>query len=210
MKTKKNFFVELDFIARIKDGEIFDTTIREEALKAKLIDENDKREFKPLEICIGQGMVVKGLDKELEDKEEGKEYVIELKPEDAFGIRDPRGIRTFPLDVFKEKPVAGMLVNVDGIIAKVLSVTGGRAILDFNSPLAGKNIVYTFRINKIIKENEKKVEIVANMFGLKIGSVKIENNKAIVSFEKKVPTAIMKKFKEKIKELVGVELFESK
>lgn len=206
MITKKNDFIELDFTAKIKDGEVFDTTNREEALQVKLIDKNDKREFKPFALCIGQGMVIKGLDRELENKEEGKEYVIEINPADAFGVRDPLMIKVFPLSVFKEKPSVGMFVNVDGIVAKVLSVTGGRAVLDFNSPLAGKIIIYRFKIKKIIKENEKKIEILANMFGLKLNSVKVEEGKAIVGFEKKVPDEIFKKFGKKVKELVGLEL----
>lgn len=210
MKTKKNDFIEIDFTASIKDGEVFDTTSREEALKEKLIDEKDKREFKPLALCIGQEMVVKGLDKELEDKEESKDYSVEIKPQDAFGARDPRRMRVFPLNVFKEMPVPGVLVNVDGIVAKILSVAGGRAVLDFNSPLAGKNIVYKFRINKIIEEKEKKIEIIAGMFGLKLESVKIEAGKAVIGFEKKekIPGEIFREFGRKTKELAGIELAE--
>jgi FKBP-type peptidyl-prolyl cis-trans isomerase SlyD len=208
MKTKKNDFIELDFAASIKDGTAFDTTIREEAIKAKLIDEKDKREFKPLEICIGEGMVIKGFDKELEGKETGKEYSMELNPDSAFGKRDPKLMRAFPLSVFKERPFPGMLVNVEGAVAKVISAAGGRVTLDFNSPLAGKIIVYKFKINRIIEENEKKIKALANEFDILLEDVKIENKNATVKFAKanKAGKKTTEEFGKKVKEIIGLEL----
>ena len=166
MKTKKNDFVEIDFVARIKDGNVFDTTKEEEAKKAGLISEKaeKKDQFKPLSVCIGQGMLIKGLDKALENKEVGKDYRIELKPSEAFGLRDAKLIKTVALSSFKEMPQRGMFVNVDGIVARVVTVTSGRALLDFNNPLAGKPLMYDIQIIRIIKESKveaEKVEVIS-------------------------------------------------
>jgi len=206
MKTKKNDFIELDFTARIKDGNVFDTTSKEEALKDGLISKDDKRELRPMVLRIGKRMIVKGLDDALEDKETGKDYEVELAPENAFGKRDPKMMRAFPLDVFRERPMAGMLVNVDGVIAKVMSVAGGRAMLDFNSPLAGKNIVYKFRINGIVEKDVEKIQALAKMLGLDAESAVVEGKTAKIKFSKKSGKEAISEFKAKLNEILGFEL----
>ncbi len=209
MKTKKSDFIELDFIARIKDDGIFDTTNYEIALKEGLIqkeDKNAKDRLKPLKVCIGEGMVVKGLDKELEDKELEKEYSIELTPENSFGQRVPNLIRTFPLNSFKSMPQQGMLVNVDGNIARVLSVNSGRVTLDFNNPLAGKIIVYDFNIKRIIEENKEKAETILNGYGIETKSLEMIDKKIKVELKEKYPKQILEEISKKIKEKISVDL----
>ncbi len=221
MKTKKNDFIEIDFTARIKDGEVFDTTLTEEAKKAGLIKETeetetkenkgDKEEFKPINICVGQAMVPKGIDSALEDKELNKDYVIELKPEDAFGKRDAKLVKTVPLTEFKEFPSPGMFVNVNGLVAKVITVTGGRVLLDFNSPLAGKHIIYNFKINNFIESQEEKIKIIAKTFFMKIANIEITENKAVIEFDfenkerEEEKNKKIEQFKNKVKELIGLD-----
>jgi FKBP-type peptidyl-prolyl cis-trans isomerase SlyD len=146
-KTKKKDFVELDFSA-YANGVLFDTTIVSEAKKAGI--DTSKGKFEPLVVCIGEGMLLKGFDKALEDKEIDHDYEIVLKPGEAFGKRDPKLIKTIPLSAFSEIPHAGMLVNVNGFVAKVISVTSGRTLVDLNNPLMGKEIKYTFKIKAIV------------------------------------------------------------
>ncbi|MCL6500594.1 MAG: peptidylprolyl isomerase [Candidatus Pacearchaeota archaeon] len=208
MRTRKGDFVELDFIASIKEGNIFDTTLQEEAKKAGLFDERRKHEFKPLMICIGEGMVIRGLDKELEDKEVGQEYTIEIAPKDAFGQRLSNLIKTVPLSAFKEKPSPGMFINVDGLIGKVINVTGGRTLIDLNNPLAGKVVIYKFRINKIIEDNAENIKTIGKLYGLIIKDVKIEGNKARVKLDKAKEERnkeIAEQFKKKVKGLLNLE-----
>ena len=82
--VQKNDFIELEFVARTKENnEIFDTNIKSEIDKAKL-----NFEPKPFVIVIGKEMAIKGLDKDLEGKEVGKEYALEIQPENAFGKRN--------------------------------------------------------------------------------------------------------------------------
>lgn len=216
MKIKKGNFIAVDFTASVKDGAIFDTTIEEEAKKAKLFDENkkEKQEFKPFLICVGEKMVIKGFDDSLVDKEVAKEYEIELTPKDAFGKRNPKLIKTIPLSAFKETPHPGMFVNVNGLIAKVITITSGRILIDLNNPLAGKIVIYKFKINKIIEDNSEKIKIIAELFNLQIDSIKVENKKAKIKFKNfkikesdkiKEKIELVEKFKAKIKELIGFE-----
>jgi peptidylprolyl isomerase len=205
MVTKKNDWIEIDFSASIKDGALFETTIKSDAEKAGM--KTEKGEFEPLVVCIGQGMILKGLDDSLEGKEIGREYTIELEPKEAFGQRNSALIRTVPLSAFQERPVQGMWVNVDGITARVASVTSGRALLDFNPPLAGKFIVYKVKILKEVKEPEKKVKAVLKAAGLTPLEAKLEDKKAKVKIkEKGVSADAIKVLGQKVKELIDFEL----
>ena len=97
MALKKNDFVEIEYVGRVKDGEIFDTNIKEEAKKINL-----KIETKPLIICISQKMILPAIDDFLIGKEIG-EYNLELSPEKAFGKRNRTLVKTLPLAVFKNQ-----------------------------------------------------------------------------------------------------------
>ncbi|MEK6820006.1 MAG: FKBP-type peptidyl-prolyl cis-trans isomerase, partial [Nanoarchaeota archaeon] len=63
MTFKKNDFVEIDFTAKVKNGEIFDSNIKEDL---KLLDK--KAETQKTILAIGHKMVVKGLDEALAGK----------------------------------------------------------------------------------------------------------------------------------------------
>ncbi len=158
IKTKKNDLIELEFTGIVKDtGQIFDTNIQSEA--EKLNPTIDKKTIKPLTIYIGQGSVVPGLDKELEGKEIGKSYEIEVSASDAFGQRRPELVKLIPLSAFREhniQPQPGMTLALDNTLVKIITVSGGRIMADLNNPLAGKDIVYKFKIKKKI---EKKLDV---------------------------------------------------
>ncbi|MEM2956057.1 MAG: peptidylprolyl isomerase [Candidatus Pacearchaeota archaeon] len=198
---KKKDFIEIEFTGKIKEsGQIFDTTIEKDAKKIGL------KEVKPLKLCIGEKMLPEGFDEALEGKEVGKLYSIELEPKKAFGLRDSKLIRVIPLSVFTEKnvnPYPGLVLNVDGILARIISVSGGRVITDFNSPLAGKKVVYEFKVLRLIEDKEEKLKTLAEFF---LGNVetKIENNKAVINIDKKMKKN--KTFELKTKELLNLDI----
>jgi len=202
MKTKKGDFIEIEFKAYTEDGTVFDTNIEEEAKKIG-VKEGD---FKPFGLCIGQEMIVKGMDKALEDKETSKEYTVEIAPEEAFGKRDARLIRTLPLSAFGEMPRQGMFVNINGLVAKVVSVTGGRVLVDLNNPLAGKKVTYEFKISKIIVDNENKIKIIAEEFGLYIKNIDMTKTLVEIELKDKKHEKASKEFVKKVKELLALEV----
>ena len=202
--VKKGYFIKLDFVAPA-EGKVFDTTIKEEAAKTDLDKdlEGKEKQFEPLSLCVSEGMVVKGLDKELENKEVGKEYTVNLKSAQAFGKRNPQLIKTVSLSSFEEIPQRGIFVNFNGLLARVINVSGGRVLVDLNPPLAGKDVTYKFKITEVIEENADKVKVLAKTFNLDI-DVKKEDNKIKVKIKGKLePAKILDKFKDKVKELIG-------
>jgi len=212
MGLKNNDFIELDFVGKVREtGEIFDTTIEEEAKKAGLLKDanNEGRKFEPLRICIGQGMVVKGLDKDIAGKETEKDYEIELSPEDAFGKRDSKLVKIMPLSAFRERgvePVAGMMLALDNFLVKIAAVTSGRVIADFNNPLSGKHIIYKFRIKRKIDDAKEKVEILSELFFGKPEKISVENNKAVIELKMQIPEKIKDELVKKFKEILGIDV----
>jgi len=158
---KKNDFIEIEFTGT-SNGEVFDTTDKKKAKEMGL-----DSDVKPVVVSIGNEMLLKGFDEVLEGKEIEKEYSIHLTPERAFGKRNPSLIKILPLKIFLEKnmnPVPGMTVQLDYNIAKILSVSGGRVSVDFNNPLAGKEIDYDFIIKRIITDEKEKINALQDFF----------------------------------------------
>ncbi len=201
MKTKKGDFVEIEYIGKIKDnGEVFDTNIEKEAKKI------GAKDVKPLIICIGKAMVVKGLDNALEDKEIGKKYHVDISPEQGFGKRDASLIRIVPMRVFKEKnmnPVPGMMLNLNNSLAKIISVSGGRVSVDLNNPLAGKDIEYDITIKRKVEDEKEKVNALQDFFFRQRFDFSIQENKII--FDKK-SEPFVKVFSQKLKDILGKEI----
>lgn len=158
---KEGDFVLVDYIGKVKDsGEIFDTTIEEEARKADIYNERTK--YGPMLVIVGERWVVEGLDKSLINRSEGDEYTIEVPPEEGFGRRDSKKIVTTTIRKLRKAGyegdlAPGVVLNVNGAPAIVRAVVSGRVMLDFNPPLAGKTLVYDVKIRKVIRDRKEKI-----------------------------------------------------
>lgn len=202
MTVKKNDFVEVQF-SGYANGELFDSTYAEEVKKLN----PRAKDMKPMVVSVGQGMILPAFDKDLEGKELGKDYELSLKAKDAFGERRRELVKMVPLKAFEGQrvmPQAGMTLMVDQNLVKVLSVSGGRVTLDFNNPLAGKDIKYNYKIARIVTdEKEKATALFEVMFRF---VPKFEIKDKIVLIGPKFMEHYAKSFSPKFKELIGKEL----
>ncbi len=200
-KIQKNDFIEIEFTGK-SNNQIFDTTNPKEAE----ILGADPKNIKPIIISVGNEMLVKGFDESLIDKELNKEYTIQIKPEKAFGKRDPKLIKTCSINPFRQQnmnPYPGMVLNLDNQIAKVISVSGGRVMMDFNNPLAGKEVEYIFKINKKITDINEKINALQEFFFKQKFDFEIKDNKIIFKDEKLQP--LIQTFAPKFKEILNLE-----
>ena len=114
------------------------------------------------EIILGQNMILKAVEDNILDKNKTKD-TLNLEAKDAYGIRNKEYIKTLPKTPFDEqkiKPIVGMAYDFNGAVGIIRSVVGGRILVDFNNPLAGKNIKFTYNIIKIIEDIETKIKVV--------------------------------------------------
>jgi FKBP-type peptidyl-prolyl cis-trans isomerase 2 len=198
-------FVEILFTGRIKNGEIFDSNIPDDIRK-----EDSKDEPKPLIICVGKRMILESLDNFLEGKEIGKCYEISLPPEKAFGERKPEMVKIIPLHIYHQhnlQPRAGMTVNFDRMLARVISVSGGRVLTDFNNPLAGKHVHYKLCIKRKVDDTKEKVNAVLAFLTHQSFPIEIkENEKKVIVKVPKGLDKILELFKDRFKEILEFDM----
>ena len=197
---EKNDFIEIEFTGK-SNGNIFDTTNKEEAKSIGL-----EADVKPIIVSVGNEMLLKGFDNALEGKEIGKKYSIHLVPEEAFGKRDSSLLKLIPLRIFREKnmnPVPGMTLQLDNHVAKVLSVSGGRITVDFNNPLAGKEIDYDFIPTRKIIDDKEKIDSLQDFFFRQRFEFEIKEKKVVFKEPKIKPLIDM--MREKLKQISGFD-----
>jgi peptidylprolyl isomerase len=159
MPFKKGDFILVNYIARLSEtGEVFDTTIEEVARKENVYKEGGL--YEPSLVAIGEGWVLKALDDALLNLELKKTEKVEIPPEKAFGNRDPKKTRLYPLRKLTSQgvtPQVGMRLEVDNRLATVRTIGSGRVLLDFNPPLAGKTLIYEVTVQKKLKTTREKM-----------------------------------------------------
>ncbi len=160
MTFDKGSLILLDYTARIKDnGEIFETTIEEDAKKSNLYDPT--RKYEPRLISVGEGWVLKGLDEALTSTDVGQKLSIEISPDKGFGERDTNKVRMIPQRKLGEKAnevKVGDVVELDDRTGIIRYIGSGRVQIDYNHRLASRILVYDVNVVKKIESNEDKIK----------------------------------------------------
>lgn len=198
---QKKDFIEIEFSAKT-NNEVFDTTIPAEAEKIGL------KNLQPVIISVGAGMVIKGLDSDLEGKEIGKKYSSSFNPEQAFGKRDSKLVRMIPEKLFlaqKIRPQKGMQLSLDGMLVRVLSVSGGRVLVDFNNPLAGKEVTYDYTIKRIVEDLKEKINALQEFFFRKKFEFDIADKKVLFKVSGDIGKYILL-FEKQFKDILNMDI----
>ena len=186
MTFDKGSLILLDYTARIKDnGEIFETTIEEDAKKSNLYDPT--RKYEPRLISVGEGWVLKGLDEALTSTDVGQKLSIEISPDKGFGERDTNKVRMIPQRKLGEKAneiKVGDVVELDDRTGIVRYIGSGRVQIDYNHRLASRVLVYDVNVVKKIESNEDKIKyLLKRRLPLDDEKAKIEHNDDTVVIE---------------------------
>jgi FKBP-type peptidyl-prolyl cis-trans isomerase SlyD len=155
MPIHKGDFIRLSFTGRLADGSAFDTTDEQVAKENGIYDEQKK--YSPMTVIVGSGFLVEGLEEDLIGKKSGYRGSVRVEPGKGFGDRSLDAIEIVPVKKFEGKAEPGQMVDFDGKIGVVESVAGGRAKVDYNEPLAGKTLVYDYRIESVIRDRKEKI-----------------------------------------------------
>ena len=186
MTFDKGSLILLDYTARIKDnGEIFETTVEEDAKKSNLYDPT--RKYEPRLISVGEGWVLKGLDEALTSTDVGQKLSIEISPDKGFGERDTSKVRMIPQRKLGEKAneiKVGDVVELDDRTGIVRYIGSGRVQIDYNHRLASRVLVYDVNVVKKIESNEDKIKyLLKRRLPLDDEKAKIEHNDDTVLIE---------------------------
>ncbi|MBS3076176.1 peptidylprolyl isomerase [Candidatus Pacearchaeota archaeon] len=203
MALNKKDFIEIEFTARVRDTqEVFDSNIKKD-----LENSNLETDTKPFIFALGENMFLKGVEDFLLGKEIGK-YKIDLEPEQAFGKRDSRLVQIVPMKVFRQqnvRPIQGAMFNFDGRIAKILSVSGGRVIVDFNNPVSGKAVTYEVNVLRKIEDLNEKIKSFIQFIFRRDLKFELKEKELILEVEKEM-RQFVELFAEKFKDIFGVTM----
>ncbi len=207
VEIKEGDFIEIEYTGRIKSNDkVFDTTTEKVAKEAGINSPNVN--YGPRIICIGNNQILKGLDEQLRGKEIGKDYTFEIGVEDAFGKKDGKLVKTVSMSLFKKQdmnPFPGLRINADGMMGVVRSVTGGRVVVDFNHPLAGRDLVYDIKALRKVDDKKEQIESIFEVdFGLKKDAFSVDYKAGDVDIKTKIdiPDEVQKIFAERVKKMV--------
>jgi FKBP-type peptidyl-prolyl cis-trans isomerase 2 len=156
MPIQKGDFIRLSFTGRLADGSVFDTTDEKVARESGIYDEEKK--YTPMTVIVGSGFLVEGLEDDLIGKKSGFKGKVEVDPAHGFGDRSLDAIEIIPIKKFEGKVEPGKMVEYEGRVGFIESVAGGRVKVDYNEPLAGKTLIYDYKIESVIRDRKEKIE----------------------------------------------------
>ena len=157
--VNKGDFIMMEMTgSSVETGEVFDTSDEAVANENGIFEEG--RSYGPRLVIVGDGYVLRGLDEKLPGTPWDEEAEVEIEPAEAFGERNPDDVEMVPFRVLRSKgvnPYVGAELEIDGRPAIVRSIGGGRVQLDYNHPLAGRNIVYKVKATENISDEKDKM-----------------------------------------------------
>lgn len=155
-------------------NKVLETTSESVAKEAGAYSESAT--YGPRLVAIGAGDLPAGLEEALLGAKDGEEREVALSPERAFGNRKPERVRVISARELSTKgivPRVGMEIEVRNERGVIVSVGSGRVIVDFNHPLAGKEVVYKVRVVKMLRTTEERVQGLVDKHLKKISGVEV-------------------------------------
>jgi len=139
MKIARHSVVTIEYTLTSPDGEVLDTS----------------KGGDPLSYLHGVGMLIPGLEKNLEGRGAGEAFDVKVAPHEGYGLRDERLVHK----VTKQQLPAGLEVEIglelsargpEGeLVMTVVAVEGEQVTLDGNHPLAGIELHFTGEVKGV-------------------------------------------------------------
>ncbi len=192
-----------------QDGKAVDTTVEKIAKENGFYNKDVK--YNPITIILGEKELLPALEEKIKTMKPKEEKEFLLKSEEAFGERNPQLIRVIPEKEFKEKkmqPFPGMVLQLGNAFGIVQSISSGRVRVDFNNPLAGKDVKYKVELIEEIKDKEKILDVLKEkLFGKNKIEIKEEKGDIEIKTDSKIaiPREIKAKYSELAKKHAGIK-----
>jgi len=129
-----------------------------EAGTTEIVDTNKGAD--PLEFITGKGHVIPGLENALVGMSEGESGDIKVSAEDAYGEVNPEAKQVLPVDQFEGVDLKeGMTLygqgeNGETVQVTVTSFDDKEVNVDFNHPLAGKELMFSVTVISVREATE--------------------------------------------------------
>jgi len=110
----------------------------------------------PLIYIVGKRAIIPGLEAQLNGMRIKEEKVIKVAAKDAYGMVDPKAFKDFPKTALPKnvEPKVGLVLQAtapDGsrFPAVISAIKDDKVTLNFNHPLAGKDLTFNVKILNI-------------------------------------------------------------
>jgi len=140
-QAKNGDKVKIHYTGLLEDRTVFDTSRNREAL----------------EVTLGSGTVIRGLEDALVGMSVGETKELEIAPADAFGPRKEELVIQVKKDGFPPNidPQEGMTLKLTGpeeeeLPAVITEVSEDSVTIDANHPLAGKDLTFYIELADIV------------------------------------------------------------
>ncbi len=137
MVVTKGDKVKVEYIGSLEDGTVFDRS----------------KEGNPLLFSVGSRQVIPGFEQAVEGMKLNEEKKVNIKIEDAYGPRREDLVRdlpktSLPEDLKMEKGKILRLKTEEGriVMGKIVDIKEDNLMVDFNHPLAGKNLTFELKV----------------------------------------------------------------
>ena len=133
-----------------------------EAGTTDVVDSN-KGSGQPLEFLMGMGQIIPGLEKGLCGMSEGESADLMIPAADAYGDYNEEAVQTLPIDQFEGVELKEGLTlygqSEDGQTTQVTvkSFTETDVNIDFNHPMAGKDLMFSVTIQSSRAATEDEI-----------------------------------------------------
>ena len=141
MNIKNGQKVNIHYVGTLKDGTEFDSS---------------RARGNPLSFTVGSGQILPAFEKAVQQMTIGETKSFSLKPEEAYGDIMPEAIQPVPRASFAPEVnlkvgemVSGQAPDGKPIQATIESIDEDVVMLDFNHPLAGKDINFDIELLSI-------------------------------------------------------------
>lgn len=120
---------------------------------------DSSRNGDPLEFTVGAQQVIPGFESAVAELAVGEAAEVTLAPEDAYGPYHDEAVQVVPSTAFAQDPVEGCLVQLLGpngekLAATITKIDGEDVTLDFNHPLAGKDLTFEIELVEVVGPQE--------------------------------------------------------
>lgn len=131
-KAIKGRTVNVHYVGTFDDGTEFD---------------NSRSRGEAITFEVGAGQMIQGFDSAIDGMTIGETKTVTLTPDEAYGQVDPNAFQTVPEEMFGNfgdlntgQTVTGVAQNGEQFAARIHSLQENTVTLDFNHPMAGKNL----------------------------------------------------------------------
>lgn len=148
----------------IQDGQVV-TLAYTLTVEGKVIETSEGKENSPIQFIQGSGQVLPGLENALYGMTEGDHKDVQVTPTEGYGEIDPGDYTDmpraeFPPEIPLQPGVELQLKDKEGEVfkARIQSVNEATVRLNFNHPLAGKELLFSVKILNLRDATPEELE----------------------------------------------------